>query len=103
MKLIYTHPNSIVVAQARSTLEFAGMRCTLRNEYASGAIGVLAPIDTWPELWVTNDRDFERATLLLEKSNAGIKEADWKCQLCGSLSPATFEFCWHCAGDRRAV
>jgi hypothetical protein len=103
MKLVYTHPNSIVVAQARSSIELAGINCILRNEYASGAIGELAPIDAWPELWVTNDRDFERATLLLEKSHAAIQEADWKCQQCGSVSPATFDFCWHCAGERRAV
>jgi hypothetical protein len=103
MKLVYTHPNSIVVAQARSSIELAGIKCLLRNEYASGAIGELAPIDAWPELWVENDRDFERAKLLLEKSHAAIQEADWNCEQCGSVSPATFDFCWHCAGERRAV
>jgi hypothetical protein len=45
MKLVYTHPNSIVVGQARSAIELAGIACSLRNEYASGAIGELAPID----------------------------------------------------------
>jgi hypothetical protein len=100
MKLAYTHPNSIVVGQARSTLELAGIECVLRNEYASGAIGLLAPIDAWSELWVINDRDFERATLLLEKSHAAIQEADWECEQCGSFSPGTFEFCWHCAHER---
>ena len=100
MKLVYTHPNHIVVAQARSSIELAGIKCTLRNEYASGAIGELAPIDVWPELWVANDRDFERATLLLERSHAAIQEADWMCEQCGSASPATFELCWHCAGER---
>ena len=63
MKLVYTHPNSIVVGQARSAIELAGIACVVRNEYASGAIGELAPIDSWPELWVMNDRDCERATL----------------------------------------
>ena len=100
MKLVYTHPNSIVVAQARSAMELAGIDCALRNEYASGAIGELAPIDAWPELWVTKDRDFERATLLLEKSHATIQEDDWKCEQCGSVSPATFELCWQCASER---
>jgi len=103
MKLVYTHPNSIVVAQARSSIEQAGIQCILRNEYASGAIGELAPIDAWPELWVTNDRDFDRAVLLLEKSRTATQEADWNCDQCGSASPATFEFCWHCAGERPAV
>ena len=100
VKLVYTHPNIIVVGQARSSIELAGIECIVRNEYAAGAIGELAPIDAWPELWVMNDRDFERARLLLEKSHIAIQEPDWQCERCGSFSPGTFEFCWHCAGER---
>ena len=100
MKLVYTHPNSIVLAQARSSLELAGIKCILRNEFAAGAIGELAPIDAWPELWVVRDRDYERARLAIEQSHAEVEEADWKCRHCGSNSPATFDFCWSCAGER---
>jgi hypothetical protein len=101
MKLVYTHPNSILVAQARAALELADIQCLLRNEYASGAIGELAPIDAWPELWVADDKDLERAKQLIAESRAVVQEPDWKCGRCGSDSPATFELCWHCAGDRR--
>ena len=100
MKLVYTHPSGIVVGQARSAIELVGISCVLRNEYASGAIGVLAPIEAWPELWVTSDRDFDRASQIIEKSHAPIQEADWKCEGCGSSNPATFELCWHCGGVR---
>jgi hypothetical protein len=100
MKLVYTHPSNIVVAQARAALDLAGIDCVLRNEYAAGAMGELAPIDVWPELWVLRDRDHERATLLLAQSRAEIQEADWECRHCGTQSPATFEVCWHCAGGR---
>ena len=64
MKLVYTHPSHIIVSQARSALEMAGIKCSMRNEYASGALGELAPIDTWPELWVMRDRDYEMARAL---------------------------------------
>ncbi len=100
MKLVYTHPSSIAVAQARNALELAGIQCVLRNEYAAGAMGELAPIDVWPELWVLRDRDYERASLLLEQSRTEIREADWFCPGCGRHSPATFELCWHCAAER---
>ena len=63
-------------------------------------MGELAPIDVWPELWVLRDRDYERAMLLLAQSRAEIQEDEWHCPHCGSLSPATFEVCWHCAGER---
>lgn len=100
MKLVYTHPSSIAVAQARNALEQAGLACILRNEYAAGAMGELAPISVWPELWVLRDRDYERAMLVLTQASAEIREADWDCQRCGRQSPATFEVCWHCAGER---
>ncbi|MEH6571025.1 MAG: DUF2007 domain-containing protein [Halioglobus sp.] len=101
MKLAYTHPNSIVVAQARSVLELAGIDCMLRNEFASGAIGELAPIDAWQEVWVVKDENHNRAVRLLEEAHTAVNEADWECALCGSASPATFDFCWHCAGERQ--
>lgn len=100
MKLVYTHPNPIVVAQARSTLEHAGIDCTLRNEFAMGAIGELAPIDAWPELWVVKDRDGERAQRLLESSRQAVQGAEWCCSNCQQVNPATFELCWHCATER---
>ena len=100
MNLIYTHPSNILVAQARNSLELAGIQCVLRNEFAAGAMGELAPISVWPELWLLRDRDFERASLVLSQDRAEIEEADWHCGSCGRHSPATFEFCWHCAGER---
>jgi hypothetical protein len=101
MNLVYTHPNIIAVGQVRSAIELNDIKCVLRNEYASGAIGELAPIDAWPEVWVINDRDFERATSVIEASNVAIKEPDWQCVRCNNHSPATFESCWHCGCERR--
>ena len=103
MKLVYTHPSHIIVSQARSALEVAAIKCTMRNEYASGALGELAPIDTWPELWVIRDRDYELATRIVEQLSATTEEEDWQCAQCGSASPATFDSCWHCAGERYAT
>ncbi len=101
MKLVYTHPSSIVVAQARNALEVAGIACTLRNEYAAGAMGELAPINTWPELWVLRDRDYERATLTLERAREEPAEDDWHCNACDNKNPASFEICWQCARERK--
>lgn len=100
MRLVYTHPALIVVSQARSELEQQGIQCSLRNEYAAGAIGELSPIDAWPELWILDDRDWELATKALEKMQTESREAEWQCVLCGNSNPAIFETCWHCAGDR---
>ena len=102
MKLVYTHPSHILVAQARSALELVGIESVVRNEYASGAIGELAPIDAWPELWVIRDRDDDSARRVIQQSLAEIEGTDWQCGQCEHVNPANFEFCWHCADERRA-
>jgi hypothetical protein len=100
--LAFTHPSHIVVAQARSALERAGIDCLVRNEYAGGAVGELAPIDAWPELWITRDRDYERAVAAIESTRRDDGDPDWNCRTCGHANPGTFDWCWSCAGDRYA-
>ncbi len=102
MILVYTHPSIVVVTQAKGVLEAAGIECFLRNEYAAGATGELAPIDTWPELWLAKDHQFQHAKSLIEASQVEQGASDWECRKCGSKSPDTFDWCWHCAGERPA-
>lgn len=96
MKLVYTHPTAAIVAQAKSAIEHAGIDCTLRNEYAGGAIGELAPLDAWVEVWVVRDRDVDAAKQIVERLQTPIDEPDWNCKMCQSGNPATFESCWSC-------
>ena len=103
MILVYTHPSIVLVSQARQALEAAGIECFLRNEYAAGAIGELAPIDTWPELWIAKDHQYQHARSVIGASQAGQDESDWKCGSCGKSSPATFDWCWNCAAEKRTV
>ena len=103
MELVYTHPNPVLVAQARSAVELAGIECIVRNEYAGGAIGELAPIDTWPELWVMEDDESAEATQLLQRLHAQTNIDEWKCDRCGAKSPTTFDLCWQCANERAPV
>ena len=100
MKLVYTHPDPILVAHMRSSIALAGIECVLRNEYASGALGELAPIDAWVEVWVVRDRDHDRARQVVENLKQEVQAEDWECAQCGKSSPATFETCWHCGGNR---
>ncbi len=100
MKLVYTHQSLIMVAQAKSSLDQLSIRCVIHNEYASGAMGELAPIDIWPELFVLHDRDEERARIALSYVSADSAAPEWSCKACSSLNPATFDTCWHCAADQ---
>ncbi|SDK63266.1 DUF2007 domain-containing protein [Microbulbifer yueqingensis] len=100
MKLVYTHENRLLVELAKSKLETAGLAVFLKNEFAQGATGELAPHQAWPELWVERDRDYERALQLLQEDDADGVE--WPCPACGERNGAAFDYCWHCGQARPA-
>ncbi|MFA0809817.1 putative signal transducing protein [Microbulbifer epialgicus] len=101
MKLIYTHENRLLVELAKSRLEVAGIAVKLKNEFAQGASGELAPGQVWPELWLERDRDYERARQLLQDAEA--EQTSWPCPECGEENGAAFDFCWQCGKARPAV
>lgn len=96
MKLIYTHENRVLVSNARNLVENAGIDVMLKNEYAGGGMGELSPWDTWVELWVVDDADYDRARALLERAEGAAEGAQWRCRHCGELNDAGFEICWNC-------
>lgn len=96
MKLIYTNENRLLVSNAKNILESAGITAILKNEFASGGLGDLAALDTWLEVWVSNDEDYDQAVETL-KSTIGTKNtAEWVCSNCQEINAASFDFCWNC-------
>ncbi len=97
MKRIYQAQNPLLVWNARRVVEAAGIRCMIRNEFAGGASGLLSPLDTWPELWVLDERHTERALkALAESEHADAEGADWQCPTCAETNSGSFEICWNC-------
>ncbi|MDB5987080.1 MAG: hypothetical protein JWR16_2133 [Nevskia sp.] len=87
----------MLVWNARRVVEAAGIRCTIRNEFAGGASGLLSPLDTWPELWVLDERHAERAIKTLAAATAvDTERADWLCPHCSESNAGSFEICWNC-------
>lgn len=95
MKLLYTNPNRLIVENIKNVIENAGIKVKLQNEFAGGGIGELAPIDAWPELWLVNESDFDRANKLLDQINNETKN-EWTCKHCGEDNGGNFEVCWKC-------
>ncbi|WP_096085549.1 DUF2007 domain-containing protein [Agaribacterium haliotis] len=98
MKLLFTHENSIIVENAKNCLREAGIDCLLKNEFSSGAVGELAAIETWPELWV-HEREFDRARHIVEALTAKSERRSWLCQSCSEENDASFDHCWNCQRD----
>ena len=95
MKLIYTHENKILVENARNFLKEQGVDSVLRNEFASGGMGELSPIETWPEVWVA-DTNYTTATKIINSYLTPVSGDTWRCQNCGEENEANFECCWQC-------
>jgi hypothetical protein len=100
MKLIYSNENQFLVNNAKNIIENNNIEVTLKNEFASGAAGVLAPIDTWVELWIINDADEDQAKDILLKSLKKQSQDDWLCQRCQEKNDASFDVCWQCQNEK---
>jgi hypothetical protein len=98
MKLIYTSEDRFIVWSVKNTLELAGYDCHIRNEFAVGGVGDIAPIETWPEVWLVDEDLFEEALkhiefIILKQTPSSH---DWICDNCGEENASSFEFCWNC-------
>jgi len=102
MKLIYTHENRFIVNNMKNIVENARIDTLFKNEYIAGAAGDLAPLDTWLELWVENDEDYEKAIELIKDVNSKSISDDWVCPNCNETNSAAFELCWNCQHDKNA-
>jgi len=96
---IYSAPTLFQVTLVRDALEYHGVQTELRNEFASGAAGELAPMDVWPELWLLDPDREERARQVIAELENNEGKSDWLCSFCNAENPAGFELCWSC-GER---
>ena len=99
---VYTAQTLAVVGNVRNVLEANDIACVVRNEFLSAGGGELPPIECWPELWVTDDADAERARgLIAEATLAGESTGErWRCRRCGEEAEAIFARCWNCDSER---
>lgn len=102
MKRVYSSDNPLIVAHARQVLEANHIACVIRNEFLQGGAGELPPIECWPELWVLEDFQLEKARALVEAALAiRLEPAEaWHCPECREPLEGQFTACWHCGTER---
>ena len=96
MRMVYTNENRFIVGNAKNILEINNVDVVLRNEHASSAIGEVSAFDSWVELWVLKDEDYDRACEIIETSLSKEGEKEWVCAKCSEENDASFEICWNC-------
>jgi hypothetical protein len=98
MKKLTTADSLIMISHYRNILASEGIPSFIRNEYLGSIIGEMPFQEVWPELWVKNDLDYDRARQLID-SDAIAEEspnAPWTCKHCGTENEGQFAACWSC-------
>jgi len=99
MKMVYSHENLFFVSNVKNLIEAQAIDTFLKNEFAQGAIGEISAFDSWPEIWVVNDSDFDRAVDIVKSSHSSSNMVDWICNNCCETNDPSFEICWNCQGE----
>ena len=102
MRKVYSSPDPNLVRYAKSILDDYKIECVILREQLAGAVGGIAPVDAWAEIWVLDSGQQSEALVILERSftlnETGQKP--WQCPKCGELIEAQFTQCWNCDTER---
>lgn len=99
MKMVYTSENQFLVNNAKNIVECSGISTFIKNEFVQGAVGEIAAFDTWPEVWVLDDNDFDKAKAIISATESSANRANWICNHCFEENASSFEICWQCQRD----
>ncbi len=98
MKKVTTADSLITINHYKNILTSEGIPAFLRNQHLGSIIGEMPFQEVWPELWVENDLDYDRALQLLDAATL-ISESPstpWRCSHCGEENEGQFAACWSC-------
>jgi len=99
MKKLTSAESLITINHYKNLLASEGIPTEIRNQHLGSIMGEMPFFETWPQLWVVNDLDFDRATQLLESAEAESPRDPWKCAQCGEQNEGQFAVCWNCGAS----
>jgi len=98
MKKLTTSESLVTISHWKNLLESEGIRCELRNQHLGSIMGEMPFMEVWPQLWIVNDLDFDRAQQLLSADAAAESPTEsWQCRNCGEENEGQFAACWNCS------
>jgi hypothetical protein len=78
-------------------LRAAGIECAIMNEHLQGGVGELPFTQVWPEIWIVDDTERERALAVIAEFERPVTgRGGGACDRCGEDNPPAFEICWKC-------
>lgn len=75
-----------------------GIPAFIRNEHLGSILGEVPFQEVWPQLWIENDLDYDRAKQLIDGAQIVNESpsASWHCKSCKSENEGQFAACWKC-------
>ena len=95
---LYTAADIIEAQLVQKLLALEGITTSLKNENLQSGVGELPFVEMWPELWLLDLHDLDRARQVLNEFVNRNIASDWVCRICKEHNPGSFEICWMCTG-----
>lgn len=97
MKKLNSAESLITINHWKNILQSEGIACEIRNQHLGSIVGELPFVEVWPELWVVNSLDYDRAQQLISDDVIYENPAEaWHCAGCGEENEGQFAACWNC-------
>ena len=98
MKKVTSDASPVTIVHYKNLLESEGISAFVRNEHFASIMGEIPFQEVWPELWIRNDLDYDRARQLIDEATVAEESeaADWRCGHCGTDNERQFAACWNC-------
>jgi hypothetical protein len=87
-------PNLFIATLWADALTHEGIEASVQRQFLSGVAGELPPDQCWPEVWIKQAEQEDRARELLHQLQH-TPQRRWQCS-CGELVEGGFEQCWSC-------
>ena len=100
MKKLTSAESLITINHYKNLLAAEGIPTEVRNQHLGSVMGEIPFFETWPQLWVKNDLDYDRARQLIgEDAASESPAASWRCRRCGEENEGQFAACWNCGAE----
>ena len=97
MRKIYSAATLPDAHLLRGLLGQAGIEAKVFNENAQGGMGEIPFTHAYPEVWLVDERDSDRAQEVIRQfERPGPYAAIVRCRACGEDNPGNFQLCWSC-------
>ncbi len=102
MKKVFVSQQLFEVEMRKERLEQAGIRSMIKNQRSSSLAGEIPFTEVYPELWVIQDEEYDRAQRLLEEGLVLMPSSQdgWTCLECEERHESQFASCWKCGQER---